>query len=154
MPLICKCFKWLSKLSVDIFCWGYGAPHHLKFQGPQAKFEGSLHWNTLPILQFEGGPLGPQTKFRKGPIGLSGAQGPYLRAPESPDYNHRNHVSTCPCFVEFHFHLYELYKGVKLIFHEHIWGWHPSITVYWREFYIKRNMVSGTMDSLRSYVFA
>ena len=35
-------------------------PHHLNFQGPQAKFEGSLHWNdTLPILQFWGfiGPL-------------------------------------------------------------------------------------------------
>ena len=27
-------------------------PHHLNFQGPQAKFEGSLHWNTLPILRF------------------------------------------------------------------------------------------------------
>ena len=31
-----------------------------------------------PIL---GDPLGPQAKFHKGPIGLSGARGPYLQAP-------------------------------------------------------------------------
>ena len=73
-----------SGLSVDIFCWGSGGPYHLNFQGPQAKFEGSLHWNTLPFLQFWGGPLGPQAKFHKGPIRFSGARGPCLRGPVSP----------------------------------------------------------------------
>ena len=33
-----------------------------------------------PILR---GPLGPQAKFHKGPIGFSGAQGPYLQAPRA-----------------------------------------------------------------------
>ena len=63
------------------FCWGSGGgPLHLNFQGPQAKFQGSLHWNTLPILPILGGPLGPQAKFHKGPIEFSGAWGPYLWA--------------------------------------------------------------------------
>ena len=35
-----------------------------------------------PIL---GGPLGPQAKFHKGPIGFSGARGLYFRAPEGPE---------------------------------------------------------------------
>ena len=88
-----------------------GCPHHLNFQGPQAKFEGSLHWNTLPILHFlrggggDGGvgggwgwcvwcgvvgwgwwgcPLAPHAKFHKGPIGFSEARGLYLWAPGSP----------------------------------------------------------------------
>ena len=70
--------------SVNIFVEGPWGSHHLNFQGPQAKFEGYLHWNTLPILQFFGVHLGPQAKFHKGPIGFLGARGPYLRAPESP----------------------------------------------------------------------
>ena len=59
------------------------APHHLNFQGPQAKFEGSLHWNTLTILQFGGVHWALRQNFTRAPLDFRG-QGPYLWAPESP----------------------------------------------------------------------
>ena len=62
-------------LSVDIFCWGYGAPHHLNFQGPQAKFEGSHHWNTLQILQFGGVHWALRQNFTRAPLYFQGPGG-------------------------------------------------------------------------------
>ena len=70
-------------LSVDIFCWGSGAPTIWISKGPKQNLKGpsiEIHYQFSNL----GGPLGPQTKFHKGPIGFSGARGPYLRAPECP----------------------------------------------------------------------
>ena len=47
-------------------------PHHLSFQGPQAKFEGSLHWNTLPILQFWRVHWAPRQNFTRASLDLQG----------------------------------------------------------------------------------
>ena len=58
--------------------WG---PHHLNFQGPQAKFKGSLHWNTLPILQFGGVHWALRQNFTRAPLDF---QGPLPPGPESP----------------------------------------------------------------------
>ena len=86
-------------------------PHHLNFQGPQAKFEGSLHWNTLPILQVCGGGGGgvhwaPQAKFHKGPIGFSGARG-LTSGPHE-----------CPVYMCLHFfHCLWSYQDLYFILH-------------------------------------
>ena len=76
--------KWYS----DILCWvpGLRDPHHLNFQGPQAKFEGSFHWNIYTNPPFfyliffffflgggGGGGGGAQAKFHKGsPLDFQG----------------------------------------------------------------------------------
>ena len=70
-------------LSVDIFVEG---PAPLPFEFPRAP---SKIWRVPPLKYITNspilrGPLGPQAKFHKGPIGFSGARGLYLRAPESP----------------------------------------------------------------------
>ena len=70
-------------LSVDIFVEGPGLP---PFEFPRAP---SKIWRVPPLKYITnspifGGPLGPQAKFHKGPIGFLGVCGPYLRAPESP----------------------------------------------------------------------
>ena len=46
--------------------------HHLNFQGPQAKFEGSFHWNTLPILQFCGVHWALRQSFTRTPFNFQG----------------------------------------------------------------------------------
>ena len=64
-------------LSVDIFCWG-SRPPPFEFPRAQSKIwrvPTLKHITNSPILW---GPLGPQAKFHKGPIGFSGAWGPYL----------------------------------------------------------------------------
>ena len=47
-------------------------PHHLNFQGPQAKFEEFLHWNTLPILQFFGFHWALRQNFTRAPLDFQG----------------------------------------------------------------------------------
>ena len=47
-------------------------PHHLIFHGPQAKFEGSLHWNTLPILQFWGVHWALRQNFTRASLDFQG----------------------------------------------------------------------------------
>ena len=70
--------------SVEIFCWGYRTPTIRISKGP------SKLWRVPPLKYitnspiFLGDPLCPQAKFHKSPIGFSGAQGPYLQAPECP----------------------------------------------------------------------
>ena len=63
-------------------------PHHLNFQGPQANFEGFLHWNTLPILHWA-----LRQNFTRAPLDLQGARAltsgpprvlPHLSRPSSP----------------------------------------------------------------------
>ena len=49
----------------------------LYFQGPQAKFEGSLHWNTLPI----GWSFGPSGKISWGPHWIFRGPGPLPLGP-------------------------------------------------------------------------
>ena len=46
--------------------------HQLNFQGPQQKFEGSLHWNTLPILQFLGVHWDLSKNFTRAPLDFQG----------------------------------------------------------------------------------
>ena len=66
------------------FCWGLEAHTIWISNGPKRNLKGpSIEICTLPILPILGGPLGPQAKFHKGPIGFSGARGPYILAPES-----------------------------------------------------------------------
>ena len=91
LGLYCSCA--LSGLSVDIFCWGSGAPTIWISKGPQQNLEGPFIEIHYQLSNF-GGPLGPQAKFHKGPIGFSGARGPYLRAPECPDCH--GHLHICP----------------------------------------------------------
>ena len=80
LGLYCSCA--LSGLSVDIFCWGSGAPTIWISKGPQQNLMGPFIEIHYQLSNF-GGPLGPQAKFHKGPIGFSGARGPYLRAPSA-----------------------------------------------------------------------
>ena len=58
--------------------WGL---HHLNFQGSQAKFEGSLHWNTLPIIQFWGLHWALRQNFTTAPFHF---QGPRVLTSEPP----------------------------------------------------------------------
>ena len=65
------------------FVEGPGPP---PFEFPRAL---SKIWRVPPLKYITnspilGGPLSPQAKFLKGPIGYSEAWGPYLRAPERP----------------------------------------------------------------------
>ena len=74
----------MSGLSVDIFCWWSGALTIVISKGSKQILEGpsiEIYWQVSDF----GSPLGPQAKFHKGPIGFSGAWGPYPRAPKSPD---------------------------------------------------------------------
>ena len=63
-----------SGLSVDTFLLRVCGPHHLNFQGPQVKFQGSLHWNTLPmaILQFLGVHWALRQNFTRAPLDFQG----------------------------------------------------------------------------------
>ena len=80
-----RCGDWYSsKLSIDIFSWGSGAPTIWISKGPKQNLKGpsiEIHYQFSNL----GGPLGPQAKFHSGaPL----VQGPHLdflpRAPESP----------------------------------------------------------------------
>ena len=79
------CTLYISGHLVDFFVEGPGPP---TFEFPRAP---SKIWRVSPLKYITnspslGGQLGPQAKFHKGPIGFSGARGPYLRAPECPVY--------------------------------------------------------------------
>ena len=67
----------MTGLSVDIFVEGPGLP---PFEFPRTS---SKIWRVRPLKCITnspilGGPLGPQAKFHKGPIGFLGPRGPYL----------------------------------------------------------------------------
>ena len=62
-------------------CWGSGAPTIWISKGPKQNLKGTsieIHYQFSNFC----GPLGPQAKFHKGPIGFLGARGPYPRASE------------------------------------------------------------------------
>ena len=85
-----------SGLSVNIFCWGSGAPPSEFSKGPKQNLKGlsiEIHYQFSNF----GGPLGPQAKFHMGPIGFWGAQGPYLQAPESPEWLIHIQDNLCTC---------------------------------------------------------
>ena len=59
------------------FLFRVQGPHHLNFQGPQTKFEGSLHWNTSPILQFWGVHWALRQHFTRAPLDPLGPREPW-----------------------------------------------------------------------------
>ena len=69
-------------------------PHYLNFQGPQAKFEGSLHWNTitLPILQFQEVHWALKQNFTRAPLDFQGP-GTLPPGPREPWWTSIIHVT-------------------------------------------------------------
>ena len=66
--------KFLFRISTchnNVFLLRVRGSHHLNFQGPQAKFEGYLHWNTLPIFQFWGVHWALRQNFIRAPLDFS-----------------------------------------------------------------------------------
>ena len=84
-----------TRLLVDIFCGGSGAPTIWISMGPKQNLMGPplKYITNSPILW---GPLGPQAEFHKGPIGFSRALGPCFRTPRAlPNLSvSQNHVIT------------------------------------------------------------
>ena len=74
----------VSWLSVDIFCWGSAPPTFKIYKGPKQYSEGSLHWNTLSILQFFWDSIGPSGKISQGPHWIFRGPGPLPPGPQEP----------------------------------------------------------------------
>ena len=75
-------------LSVDIFCWGSGAPTIWISKGPKQNLKGpsiEIHYQFSNFW----GSIGPSGKISQGPHWIFRGP-PYLRAPESPGYIHDN----------------------------------------------------------------
>ena len=72
-------------LSVDMFCWGSGAPTIWISKGPKQNLKGpsieiQLHYQFSNFRR----SIGPSSKISQGPHWIFRGPGPYLRAPESP----------------------------------------------------------------------
>ena len=63
-----------TELSVDIFCLGSGANHHVNFREPQANFGRSCHRNTISNLGSFVGSIEPSLRqnFTRAPLDFRG----------------------------------------------------------------------------------
>ena len=114
-------YSLLQGSQLTFFVEGPGPP---PFELPRAP---SKIWRVPPLKYITnspifGGPLGPQAKFHKGPIGFSGARGPYLQAPKSPVTMISNKVISLELFsLDIDYSVDEQNDIIKFLYCKKLW---------------------------------